>query len=170
MTKLTLKFKGLDEFNRKLEQMPGAINRGLASTIAGAVEMLRGGLAKYPRATEANQPRAWNSVYSRRTRRPNNTWYERGYGSKWVVKSGEVRGRATSQTLGRSWTTQVKTLTNGIVGVVGTRASYARVVQDRDQQADYHAARGWPTAQGVLEEKTPKIRRLFEQMLARLWG
>jgi len=163
MTKLTLRFKGLDEFNRKLEQMPGAINRGLASTIAGAVEMLRGGLAKYPRATDANRPRKWSAG-------GDNRWYERGYGSKWVVKSGEVRGRATSQTLGRSWTTQVKTLTNGIVGVVGTRASYARVVQDRDQQADYHAARGWPTAQGVLEEKTPKIRRLFEQMLARLWG
>jgi len=122
---------------------------------AGAITV-KGQIAKYAPATAANKPRGWNSYYSLSTRRANNRWYQRGYGTKWVVKSGAVHGRKTSETLGRRWTTAEKD--GGLTQVVGNNASYGPHVQS-EKQARFHRQRGWKTTDDVAQEWGPKITK-----------
>ena len=155
MPNLSLHVKGLDKLERAVERFPQQVGRGLRTATKGALEMLRGGLADYPPATQANRKPGVNGY----------SWYERGYG----VKTVTGRGYPTSETLGRSWNSKIKGVADkGVIGVVGTRASYARAVQDADKQAKFHAARGWPTAQGVMAEKGDAIRRLFADVIDRM--
>lgn len=102
---------------------------------------LHGVIAPYPPSSEANQARGW-------TRGGRNSWYERGFGAKWVTKNGGVHGKQTSQTLGRSW--QIRATGTG--AVVGTGASYAPFVQHDGQQAAFHAKRGWITDKQAVEQ------------------
>jgi hypothetical protein len=129
---------------------------------------LRADLANYPRRTEANQPRSWGSVFSMSTGKMDNTWYERGRGPRWVRKDGTVRGKDTSEVLGRSWTTEVRGMFTEIRGIAGTRASYAPAVQDEDEQAAYHGARGWPTVQGVFRKRFTWLQQYFGRIVQRI--
>ena len=157
MPNLNVRIEGLDKLERAVAKFPTQIGKGLRTATKGALEMLRSGLADYPPATQANRRPGLNGY----------SWYVRGYGTKTVTG----RSYPTSQTLGRSWTSQIKGVANrGIIGVVGTRVTYARAVQDADKQAKVHAARGWPTAQGVMAEKADGIRRLFASVIDRLLG
>jgi len=100
----------------------------------------------YPPSTEANQPRGFNSMYSIRTHRPMNTWYQRGYGSKWVRKDGSVKGRQSSEQLQQSWTARMR---GKYTGVLGNDTTYGPYVQDEKKQARFHRARGWKTIQDI---------------------
>lgn len=135
--------------------------RGLKAMMGGAVELIRSGVADYPPATEGNRPRTFQSGAQ-------NIWYERGFGSKWARKDGSVGTAETSETLGRSWTTEVTGFAAGVRGIVGSRVSYVRKVQDEKQQTAIHKQHKWPTVQGVLKEKTQQIIRLFDSMIARI--
>jgi len=91
-------------------------------------------VAKYPPATEANQP--------------NHRWYERGYGPRWSRKDGTVGGRKTSEMLNRSW--GIKRLRWGMQ--LGSRASYSPVVHHHEEQASFHKARGWVTDKQAVDK------------------
>jgi len=104
------------------------------AAVKAAAIFLRGKIAKYPPASEANSPGM-------------RRWYQRGYGPKWRTRDGAVHGRATSKKLGQSWTYKFENA--GMRGIVGTLVDYAPFVQDRDEQARFHKWRGWITVQGV---------------------
>jgi hypothetical protein len=137
---VTIKPEGLDKLTAKFKSISDL--KFIKAVLRAAGETVKGKIAKYPSATSANQP--------------NDTgrWYERGYGPKWMTRAG-VHGRATSETLGRRWTT--RTEDNGLTVIVGNNASYGPYVQDRDSQASFHTARGWRTIQDVAEEEGPRI-------------
>jgi len=144
-----------------------SVKRGLAALIskaylrlvlrAAAFEM-QNEITQYPASTDANKPKSWSPGGK-------NSWYERGYGTRWVRKDGSEMGRRTSQTLGRSWTTS-----SGLTWAkVGTRASYARWVQDADVQAGFHKRRGWRTAQDALDRVGDRIIPKIENAIDRAW-
>lgn len=139
---LHLRIEGADALIRKLGKLEAG--KVLKPVIRAAAADLRGRIAQYPPASEANQPKPYPG-----------RWYERGYGTRWARKSGGIGGRQTSQTLGRSWTHRVER--SGLRGLVGTGATYAPYVQDAEQQASIHKARGWKTVQQVLKEHAPRI-------------
>lgn len=97
-------------------------------------------VAPYPAATAANAPRGWTSG-------GDNSWYERGFGTRYAVKSGAVRGRQTSQTLGRRWTVQPSQ--RG--AVVRNAASYAGFVQSAAHQTAAMKRIGWTTDKQAVE-------------------
>jgi hypothetical protein len=66
----------------------------------------------------------------------------------------------SSEVLGRSWTTAVTATPGSVQGEIGTKASYADAVQG-DQQAAFHAARGWDTIDDDLAEAGPDIEAIF---------
>ena len=160
---MTFRYKvhGQKQLERAFNEYPRRIMRGLKAMMGGAVELLRSGLADYPPTTAGNQPRTFQSGAQ-------NTWYERGFGSKWARKDGSVGTAETSETLGRSWTTEVKGYAAGVRGIVGTKVSYAPLVQDEKQQTAVHKRNKWPTVQGVFKEKTRQIVRLFDSVIARI--
>lgn len=120
----------------------------------------KGKINRYPPATEANQPRAYNTVSG------GNTWYERGYGSKRIRRDGSIVGRKTSETLGRKWT--VERRDQGLTVVVGNNVSYSIYVHDADKQAWFHARRGWKTAQQVLEDEKSTLLAFAQTELDKL--
>jgi hypothetical protein len=66
-------------------------------------------------------------------------------------KDGSVGGRKTSESLGRKWT--VATRDSGWSVLIGNNASYSPYVHDAEEQASFHAARGWVTDQQVLDQE-----------------
>lgn len=160
---MTFKYRvqGAKELQRAFTKAPGRVMRGLRAMMGGAVELIRSGVADYPPAGEGNRPRTFQSGAQ-------NTWYERGFGSKWARKDGSVGTAETSEALGRSWTTEVRGFAAGVRGIVGSRAGYVRKVQDEKQQTAVHKRHKWPTVQGVFKEKTAEIIRLFNSVIARI--
>ena len=141
-----VEIKGLDELTAKIKSMTDlrVFDAGLRK---GAV-FLKAKVAKYPPGTSANVP--------------NGHWYQRGYGPKWRVKSGDVHGRASSETLGRKWT-MVK---RGILTfIVGNNVSYGRFVQSDDDQASFHKRRGWPTIETVARLYSKQVLDLVKKNL-----
>ena len=50
---------------------------------------------------------------------------------------------------------------------VGNNASYAPFVQGRDQQAGFHARRGWKTIEDVGEKHGAEVVKKIERAIAR---
>ena len=134
--------RGLDDAIKKLEAVgrPGALRRPMTKSVAH----LHDKIAKYPPSSSANSP---SNGYS---------WYERGFGTR--ARTGQAW--PTSETLGRRWTHEVDA--DGKRGVVGNNAGYGPYVQGAEQQAAFHAARGWETDKQVAEREQDKIVHFFE--------
>jgi len=158
MPTVTLEVKGMRKLLRDLD--PKKYDRALHTAMTGAVQVIDAEARSYPKATSANKPKSFTSG-------GNNTWYQRGFGPKWVRKDGSVRGSMTSEVLGKSWTRKITKTASGWKGVVGTNVSYARYVQDKTKQASFHKARGWKTVQDIVKEQQGRVKRLFEQVLRR---
>ena len=135
-----LRVEGLDSIIRKLRRVqPTSMFR---ATMRNGAEMVKGWINQYPRSTSANSPGTGR-------------WYERGYGSRWMNADGSVGGSRTSETLGRRWASDVSA--NGMSATVGNNASYAPLVQGKEQ-AWYHNRTGWRTTVEAVKEMGPRVR------------
>lgn len=148
-----IEIRGVDKLVAKLDTLQAA--KLLKPWVEAALLDAKGFIAQYPPSTDANVP------FQRR-------WYERGYGPKWMRKDGTVNGSHTSEVLGRSWTT--RTTDGGLGGIVGTKATYARAVQDRDKQAAFHARRGWRTVQDWVEQRGDVVKGWIEKRIQQIIG
>lgn len=128
-----------------IDQVVSALGVDLGAAVGVAAEAIaqevRSAIAPYPPSGPGNQPRSWVS-------RGQNSWYQRGYGPKWVVKSGAVHGANTSHTLGRVWSVERR----GIGAVVGNVAPYAPQVVSSARQKAAFAAIGWTTDKAAVEK------------------
>lgn len=150
---------GFEELLLALQESPETITPLIRKAMLNSLLLLQGGLRRIPNASEANSP----------TRRK---WYERGYGMRWRLTDGGIGGEKTSEQLPKRWTVRTRVWPNGapdvdfdgpmIEGVVGNNASYARLVQARDDQKPWHKRRGWPTVEGVLDENEDAIVDEFD--------
>jgi hypothetical protein len=148
--------RGVEELIAAITEAPDVAVPLAEQAMERSLLAIEGRVSEYPPASEANRPRAWQgSAYNLVTRKRAslNTWYERGYGPKWVRKDGTVNGRKTSELLGRSWSREVRVDDDVIEGILGNSASYTRYVHGREQ-ADFHARRGWMTIfEGVKQSE-----------------
>ncbi len=67
-------------------------------------------------------------------------------------------------TLGRTWTTEVTEMGNGVQGKVGNVTEYAPLVQSKRFQSLIHRGR-WQTDEDVLQRDMPRIVRLFQDAI-----
>ncbi len=145
---LVLEIRGIDELDRQLGKVEAALRLG--PILRAAALSIKNEVARYPPSTLANSPLA-------------RTWYERGFGPRWMRRDGSIGGSRTSETLGRRWTTRVSPREARI----GNNASYAPFVQGRDQQAAFHARRGWKTLEDVGEKEAQRVIRRIEAAIRR---
>ena len=155
-----LQIEGLKELIAALDRFPQEVQQGMQTGMSGGTEIVREGLAKYP-ARRLGVKVTFGSDRQRK-----------GFFAK--LHSGEIevpyrRGMSPgSQRLGASWTKEVKTVGPAqIKGIVGTRASYAELVQG-EQQTGMHAGTGWPTVDQVLKEKRKQLEVFFGQVIQRV--
>lgn len=149
-----VEIEGLDKLLAKLntKKYAGALEASLRSCLS----VIYHHVARYPPATEANEPPI---TYGR--------WYERGFGTKYKrKKDGGITEYPTSQALGRSWTIRV---TSGLSGEVGSRVSYGPYVQGAEQ-AEFHKRTGWSTIYQVAAEVAPTLTRMLTVVVNRLLG
>jgi hypothetical protein len=144
----TIRVEGLDKLIRKLEGL-GKLGY-LRAGIKAATAHVKGKVNKYPPSSEANSPKGPGG----------GSWYQRGYGSRWIRRDGSQGGSKTSQTLGRRWT--IRTENDGLTGIIGNNVTYSPFVHDKDKQTDFHAARGWMTTEKVAEQEAATVRKFIE--------
>ena len=130
-----VRVEGLERLERKLSPQvyESAVKGGLMAIRAEVQDKL----APYPSSTEANRPAG-----------PGSRWYERGYGPRWMLASGRVVGKKTSETLGRRWS--IRDVPGRLMVALVNIASYAPFVHSEEKQALFHKRRGWMTDKGAV--------------------
>ena len=151
----TIKIEGLSELVKTLDDVRQL--RFVKAALKAAARHIEAKVKKYPPATAANSPAG-----------PGRGWYERGYGSRYMTVLGQVRGRKTSEMLGRSWSTREED--DGLTQIIGTPVSYARYVHDIDQQSRFHFHHGWKTIQYIAEQEAPVLRKKIMEYLEKVLG
>ena len=92
------------------------------------------------------------------------TWYQRGYGSRYVRKSGGLSsGSRTSEQLGQQWRQQVAE--NSVT--IENLASYAPFVHGAEQ-VGFHGRQGWRKLKETAEELLPRIVAGIEEQIRRI--
>jgi hypothetical protein len=149
---VTIDIQGADVIVRGLEGLSVNFGRAMQPAIERSADAVRSYVSLYPPESEANLPR------------PGHTHYVRGTGSVYVRKRDGVQTvRKTSQMLNRKWSTKYRITANEAEAIIGNSANrYNVYVHDRRQQAKFHAARGWRTAQDTVEHLRERIRGFFE--------
>lgn len=140
-----VQIRGLDRLIKRL--LRAGKWKGARRGLMDAGHHVKGKISRYPPSTEANRPKSRGS------------WYERGYGTRYQMRSGQIRGRRTSETLGRKWT--VASRNGGLTVVVGNNVSYGPFVQSFKKQARFHKSRGWPTDKQTLIDERRQIQKLI---------
>lgn len=140
---------GDEALKRKLSKL-GNLNF-LRPTMKAVGIQVRGKAKIYPPSTIANSPSMPR-------------WYERGYGPRWRKADGSVGGRATSETLGKRWTSRT---TSNTRAVIGNNASYAPFVHDPERQASALDRIGWKTTDQIAEEEEIKVLKAIQKAVDR---
>lgn len=134
-----IRIEGLDPLMERINSLI-SLKHLVAAMRAGALHV-KGKIAIYPPSTQANSP-------------TQDRWYQRGYGPRWKRKNGSIGGSKTSETLGRRWTTEQRD--GGLTQIVGNNVSYGVYVQG-EEQAGFHAERGWLTTDDVLDREMDTV-------------
>jgi hypothetical protein len=116
-----IEITGITELTRKLS---ANIEAGLQPALLAIAAALQNVIAPYPPAPS----------YIGRL-----SWYERGYGPRWLHRDGGIGGRKTSQFLNRSWYSEPRA---DATVVLGNRATYAPWVHGT-RQTKVNQEYGW---------------------------
>jgi predicted nicotinamide N-methyase len=144
---MATRWEGLDELLKKLDNIEQL--KPIKAALRAAGVQIAGWLAEYPAVSRRKQ--AFKSEKQRKY------FFA-------ALKKGEIevpyrRGMSwKSERLGQRWT--MEEADDGNTVVVGNNASYARLTQDRDEQAAYHKATGWRTVQDAEETQVPVVLEL----------
>ncbi len=161
----------LNEVRAKFMNAPQAIGRELSKGMTQALALFHDGVAEYPPESEANRPpgpmvtRRWTLKDGtvKEKQAPAGRWYERGSGTRYA--SGHLD--ATSEQLGRSWTSTLNATADTWEGILGNDTSYGPEVQDQEQQARIHKQRGWKTVQSVIVEYQTRAIQVLQRAVDR---
>ena len=160
MSKAEIQIRGLDEFRaRILGGVPG-----IKSGVKAATVHVAGKAQIYPPETMANQPKIYQ-------RGGNNTWYQRGYGSKRATPSGKVWGKGSSEQLQQQWAKGIRFENDGLTGIVGNKVSYAPYVMgERNVQATALKGIGWKSVEDIADEERDTVLNFIKENIDRALG
>ena len=158
MSSVQIQIRGLDEFRaRILNAVPG-----IKSGVKAATVHIEGKAKVYPPATLANQPKLYQSGSW-------NTWYERGWGSKWALAGGAWHGKKSSEQLQQRWATRFEN--DGLTGIVGNNASYATYVMgEREDQAKALKNIGWKSIEDIADEERDTVLNFIKEHIDKALG
>jgi len=141
MTQLKIIVTGLDKLAKAFNRFPKEITRNMseAGHEAGKEIVETQGLQSYPPETEANKPPT--------------PYYQRGFG---MIYKNSTKG--TSENYGKQF--YIKRV--GDTTTIGNRASYAKYLTGKDDQAIAMGKKGWRILIEVAKEKLDKIKRIYQ--------
>jgi hypothetical protein len=148
---ITINVTGSEAIRKKLEGMSGLTF--LHPALLLGAEHIKAKMRYYPPITEGNTPREFNTIRATGGGY-RNTWYQRTLGMWTVYKDGSTSVNRTSEDLRGRWTINEET---ALRIIIGNDTSYGPLVQDRAQQAWFHQAHGWQTAQDVIDSEAHKV-------------
>ena len=146
-----VEIKGMDKLLRKLKSFED-MKKVIPGLEAGA-NHIEGVVKEYAPKSEANTPGRAGG------------WYERGYGPKWLRKDGTWGGRKTSERLREQWAVTSKN--RGLTWIIGNSVSYAKYVHG-DEQAGFHAARGWKTIYDVARDESDTVLKFVKDRVDKI--
>ena len=141
MTKIEIVVEGLDKLKRGMAQFPREIARNMSQAAheVGDKIIKTKGLANYPPETAANKPPT--------------PYYQRGFG---MIYKNSTKG--TSENYGE----QFYVKREGQSTMIDNRASYAKYLTGKDDQARAMARIGWRKLIDVAKEKVSIIKRIYQ--------
>jgi hypothetical protein len=144
VAEIKVDLKGIKEVEEVLKEA-GSLKPFKLGLKEGAIH-LKGKFASYPKVSRRPQP-----FVSDKQRR--GFFYHLNKGN---IEVPYRRGMSPgSKRLGQSWTVQERQ--GGLQQVIGTAVSYAKLVQDKEEQTAYHKVTGWKTVQQTIKEKTKEV-------------
>jgi hypothetical protein len=152
-----IEIKGLERILRRLDQLPRQVMLDLDAALKAGLNNIKSHF-DYPPASAANRPKygSWGP------------YYERGIGSAYKRKrDGSVTQYFNSERLSAGWSQRVSYGPYMIEAVLGNRVSYGPYVHSAAQQADFHAARGWKTAEDAMRAERAGIIQLVSRAVDR---
>lgn len=160
MSKKRFRIEGLEEFDRALKRFPALANEEARGAMRQAAEAVRGEVAVYP---------PWQkmaAVFASAAQRRNFFADLRAGLIEVPYRRGQSPG---SERLGASWTVEVRGAGALVRAVVGTRASYAQMVQGKaGRQAGQFTRRGWVRIDQAMEKARGSIERILQGMMRRI--
>jgi hypothetical protein len=146
----TITIKGQKDLDKKIKDVESL--QPVKDAMKAAAVHVKGKIAEYPPATEANVPKDYGA------------WYERGFGTRYRRRDGTLHNRKTSETLGRKWT--IAQRDGGLTQIVGNNVSYGPFVQG-EEQAWFHMFHHWKTTDQVAEEESQEVTEFIMQYIER---
>ena len=156
MADFGVEIRGLKQLQAKLKRMDDSLQDELKRTMIQATALVQRPAQQYP----APSRRKMQFVSEKQRRYV-----------MLLVRQGKVPYRRTG-TLGRTITSEVKSIGNDVVGTVGSSVPHApwvighKTVGSAGPQARYHKGT-WKTLLAHLQAKRGEIRELFKAMLKR---
>ena len=147
---ISLKIEGMDDLLRKMNKVEGG--KYMLPALKAGGERVRDQAGKYPPSTSANDP-------------SQSRWYERNYGPKWRTADGSVKGKKTSQSLGKKW--YVKPSKDDVT--VGNTATYAPYVHGDKLQAKWMGKIGWKLLGKTALDQADEILKDIEAAFFQMW-
>lgn len=157
MATLSLELKGFDELYKKLGQRMDPHVQAMTLAIG---EQLRGIIARYP--GRSHSPVIWASERSRR-------WYFANRREQGLPMGYTRNSDRWSQRLGPAWAVAKR---GSMDAIVGTKATYAGLVQSDEKQTAQHKATGWITDKLAIAQvlRSGVIGRLWQDTVAKMFG
>lgn len=154
---MSIKIEGMKKLEKKLGSLADLNRQFVAPTMEEAAHYVLSQVPDYPPQQHKKQP-----FVSARQRRYVMAAIKRGDISTPYRRTG---------TLGRSITTEVRTIGGSVQGVIGTNTTYAPwVISDEETpdgigpQSHYHEGNWW-TLQGVVRGAIPEVYDIFNTRL-----
>jgi len=150
MSAITITIEGIEELQRKANNLLPQINAGLN---AGAI-YVKGQAAMYPAQTHATRASVYGKTFqSDRQRR----WF-------FAVGIHQTPYGRTSQ-LGQGWFVNNRDM---LSVAVENATEYGYYVQGAPGQSLYHRAQGWKDTNQVAEESGPVVTNMLKKMIDNL--
>lgn len=73
-----------------------------------------------------------------------------------------------TNTLGRRWTKETRSIPNGFEGRVYNDTEYARWVQGGQSQTAVHKRTGWKTDDSVAQDKAREVQAIVDQAISKI--
>lgn len=132
---LVVKVEGLEELLKRLDK--SRMETVAKRVVSRLAEMIKAEAIPYPPEGPWNRPGG-----------PGSRWYQRHFGPRWMVKSGAIHGRDTSEQMQKRWLVNVK---DSWRAYIGNTAKYSDYVMGT-QQAAFHAQHGWRKLEDIARQ------------------
>ena len=154
---MATKIIGDVELRRKLEKLKDL--KSIVPALTEAAVHVKGKISRYPPDANAHRPQPFKTAKSRAF-------------FFWALSKGMIevpyrRGQSPgSQDHLQSWA--IKGMMGGLKQVIGSDTSYGPLLQDPNQQTDYHKKTGWKDTDTVVDEEEETVLKFLKQSVDKI--